>query len=148
MKAAALLELLRRLAPLLTIAGLAAAALYLRAELVDARHDLALERSQATAAAERARRERAEIVAASAQREAKATSTFADRLAAREPLIVHSTDTVREYAQTDAGRALCLGADRVRAIDALDAARPGAGAAAGRGDGALHPVAGSPPTGR
>ncbi|TCP30681.1 hypothetical protein [Sphingomonas sp. BK235] len=149
MSPTAVLALLRRFWPLLPIAGLAIAAVILRAQLADARHDLALERSQATAAAERARRERAELVAANAQREAAATSTFADRLAARAPLIIHSKDTVREYAQTDAGRAQCLGADRVRAIDALDAALAGAGeGTAGAGAPAVQPVAGPPPIGR
>jgi len=50
-----------------------------------------------------------------------ATETYADRVASRAPIIIKSTDTVREYAKTDAGRVLCRAADRVRAIDALDA---------------------------
>ncbi|MEG8040509.1 hypothetical protein QP166_14580 [Sphingomonas sp. LR60] len=142
MSLGAALALLRRFWPALPIGALAIAVLFLRAQLVDARHDLERERSEAKFATEKASRERAELVAANAQREAKATSTFADRLAVRSPLIIRSTDTVREYAQTDAGRALCLGPDRVRAIDALDAARPGASEAAGGSARAVQPLAG------
>jgi hypothetical protein len=50
-----------------------------------------------------------------------AATTYADGLAAREPIIVRPINTVREYAQTDAGRVLCRDAERVRATDALDA---------------------------
>ncbi|MEH3103425.1 MAG: hypothetical protein PGN12_05920 [Sphingomonas phyllosphaerae] len=138
------LALLRRFWPVLPIGALAIAVIVLRAQLVDARHDLERERSAAKLESETASRKRAELVAANAQQEAKATSTFADRLAARSPLIIRSTDTVREYAQTDAGRALCLGPDRVRAIDALDAARPGASEAAGGSPRAVQPLAGDP----
>ncbi|MBB3347308.1 hypothetical protein [Sphingomonas sp. BK069] len=121
----ALLLLLRRFWPAIPIGLLAAALLLTRGQLTDARHDLALERSHQETADERAKRERAELEVSFLTRQAKATSDFADRLAAREPLIVHSTNTVREYAQTAAGRALCLGADRVRGIDALDASLTG-----------------------
>ena len=51
------------------------------------------------------------------QRVTAAVSGYADRLAAMEPVILHSTNTVKEYAQTAAGAAPCLGADRVRGIE-------------------------------
>lgn len=149
MNAAALIALVRRFWPLVPIAALAAAALYLRAELVDARHDLALEQERANAAAERARRQRADQERGFAIEKANALELQAARLAARQPLIVHSTNSVREYAQTDAGRALCLGADRVRGIDALDArlADPDPRSAGSR-DGAVRSDAGPAPAGR
>jgi len=50
-----------------------------------------------------------------------ASDAYADRTASRAPIIIRSTDTVREYAKTDAGRVLCRTADRVRAVDDLDA---------------------------
>lgn len=74
-----------------------------------------------------------------------ALSTFADRLAEREPIILRSTDTVRSYAQTDAGRAACLPADHVRGLDALAAELfAGDPAGAGGGDQALHGNASAP----
>ena len=74
-----------------------------------------------------------------------ALTTFADRLANREPIILRSTDTVRTYAQTAAGRAACLPADRVRGIDALDAELfAGDPPSAGRGEEALHGDADAP----
>ncbi|MBB3691442.1 hypothetical protein [Sphingomonas sp. BK580] len=116
MTPAAAFALLRRFWPALPIVGLAIAVLVMRAQLADARHHLALERSQATAAAERARRELAELETANAQREAKGNANFADRLAAQRPVIVRSTNTVRKYAQTDAGRTRCLAPDGVRSF--------------------------------
>jgi hypothetical protein len=93
-------------------------------------------------------RELAEASAGYAVAGAAASATYADRLAAREPLIIKSTDTVREYAQTDAGRVPCRGPERVRAIDDLDAAiAADAGAAGGRAGG-LHPDAAAPTAGR
>lgn len=58
--------------------------------------------------------------AANDKRLSDASIAYAARLAAVEPVIVHSTNTVREYAQTPAGGALCLAPDRVRGIDDLD----------------------------
>ncbi|QBE91503.1 hypothetical protein DRN02_005295 [Sphingomonas paucimobilis] len=55
-----------------------------------------------------------------ARQQAAGAQTYAAALAARQPLIIHSKDTVTRYAQTDAGRVLCRAADRVRDIDALD----------------------------
>ncbi|GAA3708619.1 hypothetical protein GCM10022268_17420 [Sphingomonas cynarae] len=79
---------------------------------------------------------------------AAAAQTYADRLAARAPLIIKSTDTVREYAQTDAGRVPCRDPERVRAIDDLDAAIAADPGAAGGRAGGLHPDPAAPPAGR
>ena len=79
---------------------------------------------------------------------ATATTSYADRLAAREPIILRSTDTVREYAATPAGRTVCLGADRVRGIDALDAELADDPDPAGGRGGAVHPDPDAPPAGR
>lgn len=71
-----------------------------------------------------------------AQQLTTATQTYAASLAARQPIIIHSRDTVTRYAQTPDGRALCLPADRVRDIQAdRDAlfADPAGAAQAGRG---------------
>ncbi|WP_342658637.1 hypothetical protein NPJ82_05795 [Sphingomonas sp. NY01] len=77
-------------------------------------------------------RDVAKAETAHVRREAAATASYAASLATREPLIIRSTNTVREYANSDAGRVLCRAPDRVRAIDELDAelARP-AGSRAG-----------------
>lgn len=68
----------------------------------------------------------AEIIARAAAKHqadlAKASDDYAARLADREPIILHSKDTVTRYAQTDAGRKPCLDVDRVRGIEALDSA--------------------------
>ena len=75
---------------------------------------------------------------------AQAATNYAAGLAAREPIIVRSTNTVREYAKTDAGRVLCRGADRVRAVDALDAELAEAAGPASGGAGAVRPDAAAP----
>lgn len=115
------LALLRRFWWAIPIIGLAAALLITRETLADRTATLTAERQAWTAEIDRAERQRAEIEKRNADRLAQATATYADRLAAREPIILRSTNTVREYAKTDAGRLRCRGADRVRAIDALDA---------------------------
>lgn len=63
-----------------------------------------------------AERDAARTETAHVQRVAAAAASYADQAAARDPIIIRSTDTVRTYAQTDAGRARCLGPDRVRGI--------------------------------
>ncbi|WP_267348164.1 hypothetical protein [Sphingomonas sp. GM_Shp_2] len=80
-------------------------------------------------------RDVAKAETAHVRREAAATATYAETLAAREPLIIRSTNTVREYANSDAGRVLCRAPERVRAIDELDAelARPSSSAGSGAG---------------
>lgn len=72
------------------------------------------------------------------RRVADATAAFADRIMAMRPVIVRSTDTVTKYAQTPAGAALCLSADRVLGIDA-DAAALGL-YSPGAAEGADRPV--------
>lgn len=111
-----------KLAAILTFAGLY---LMTRVERDAARQALKTEQSDRKADNERAGRQRAAQERGFAERQAIATSTLVEKLAAREPIIVHSTNTVREYAQTDAGRARCLGADRVRGLDAYHAALAG-----------------------
>lgn len=119
---AAAFALLRRVWPAIPILILGAALLATRATLADRTATLKAERSAWSAEIDRATKQRVIDEARWAQASASAALTYADRLAAREPIILRSTNTVREYAQTDAGRARCLGADRVRGIDALDAA--------------------------
>lgn len=93
---------------------------------------------QQVAVMEAARRASAEQLAANERRLSDATTAFAARSAEREPIIVHSRDTVREYAQTEAGAAQCLDTGRVDGVrasrDALfagdDPRSPGGGAGA------------------
>ncbi|MEE8612112.1 MAG: hypothetical protein V3V60_13640 [Sphingomonas aquatilis] len=119
---AAAFALLRRFWPAIPIVILGAALLATRATLADRTATLKAERSAWSVEIDRATEQRAIDEARWAQASASAALTYADRLATREPIILRSTNTVREYAQTDAGRIRCLGADRVRGIDALDAA--------------------------
>ena len=83
-----------------------------------------------------------------ARQQAAAIQTYAAALAARQPLIIHSKDTVTRYAQTDAGRVLCRAADRVRDIDALDADLARDPAAPSRSGGAVPTDAAASPAGR
>ncbi|MCG7349805.1 hypothetical protein [Sphingomonas sp. ACRSK] len=99
----------------------------------DTRLTLGNERVAWTAALDDAEKSRLAAERRFATNLAQAATNYADGLAARQPIIVRSTNTVREYAQTDAGRVLCRDADRVRAIDALDAElAEAAGSAGGR----------------
>ncbi len=116
MTAAGALTLLRRYWWAIPIIGLAAALLITRETLADRTATLKAERAAWTAEIERAERQRAEIERQHADRITQATAAYADRLASRQPIIIRSTDTVRNYAQTDAGRAHCFGPDRVRGI--------------------------------
>ena len=135
MTGAAVLALLRRIWPAIPVAILGVALLMTRATLADRTATLKAERDAWSAEIDRAKKQRAIDEARWAQASASAALTYADRLAAREPIILRSTNPVREYAQTDAGRARCLGADRVRGIDALDAALfPASSGAARSGD--------------
>lgn len=144
----AALPLLRRVWWLLPIVALAAGWLWTDRKLADTRLTLANERivraqdlADAEAAKLKAERDGAE-------RLATATATYADRLANRAPLILESTNTVREYAQTDAGRVRCRDADRVRSIDLLDARLAAPAPAAGSGDRSLPADAAAPAGGR
>ncbi|GAA4221198.1 hypothetical protein GCM10022253_26860 [Sphingomonas endophytica] len=120
-----------------------------QAERDAARQALATEQAGRRADHDRAERQRAEQERGFAEQLAGATATFADRLAARAPVILRSTNTVRDYAQTDAGRARCLGADRVRGLDdylaALASEDP---ASAGRGADAVRADPDPAPAGR
>lgn len=116
MTAAGALALLRRYWWAIPIIGLAVALLITRETLADRTATLKAERAAWTAEIERAARQRSEIERQHADRVTEAATTYADRLASRQPIIIRSTDTVRTYAQTDAGRARCLGPDRVRGI--------------------------------
>lgn len=73
------------------------------------------------------------------------------RAAAVKPIILTNTREVTNYAQSPAGRVVCRDPQRVRDIDAFDAAlwpaAPGAGKAEG-GGGALHSDPATPPAGR
>ncbi|SEN50920.1 hypothetical protein SAMN05192583_2925 [Sphingomonas gellani] len=117
----AALALLRRFWPAIPVLLLALWAARLDQLRAGYRADLLAERSARQLDAANGRAALAKAEGSYATRHAQATATYADRLATREPIILHSTNTVREYAQTAAGRAVCLGADRVRGIDALDA---------------------------
>lgn len=66
-------------------------------------------------------------IAVAAKREAAwerklsdARGQYATDIANRQPIIIRSKDTVREYAQTPAGKSACLDANRVRGIDGFD----------------------------
>jgi hypothetical protein len=144
----AALALLRRFWWAVPIVALTALLFITRAQRDDARRTLRNERAAMTAEIDRADRERLAAEKRYADRQTAAALTYADRLAAREPIILRSTNTVREYAATPAGRAVCLGADRVRGIDALDAELADDPDPAGRGDGALPADARAAPGGR
>lgn len=144
----AALALLRRVWWLIPIAVLAAGWLWTDRKLADTRLTLANERqvraqdlADAEAAKLKAERE-------AADRLATATATYADRLANRAPIILESTNTVREYAQTDAGRVRCRDADRVRSVDLLDARLAPPAPAAGSGDRSVPADTAAPAGGR
>jgi hypothetical protein len=102
-----------KFAPYIVIALLAGALLLTRARLDAVR--------QADKLAEQTRRADAEEQkAAWADGIAHAAQDYAQRLSDRQPIILHSKDTVTQYAQTPAGRVPCLAADRVHGIDQLD----------------------------
>lgn len=119
-----------------------------RAQRDDARHTLDNERAAWTAEIDRADKARIAAERDYAVRLATAADGYAARVAARAPIIIRSTDTVREYAKTAAGRAVCLGADRVRGIDALDAELADDPAPTDRGGSAVPPDASAAPAGR
>lgn len=112
------LALLRRFWPALVVLalGLWAARLdHLRAD-----HLQTLTNERAAWSATIADAEKARLVdeARFARQLATAAQSYAATLAARQPIIIHSRDTVTRYAQTPDGRALCLPADRVRGAQA------------------------------
>lgn len=142
------LALLRRVWWLVPIAALAAGWWWTDRRLADVRLTLARERQVWTQ--DRAEAEQAKLKAErdAADRVAAAAMSYADRLANRAPIILESTNTVREYAQTDAGRVRCRAADRVQAIDLLDARLAETATAPGRRDRAVPADAATPASGR
>ena len=141
--------LLRRFWWAVPMIGLLIALHFTRETLADRTATLKAERAAWTAEIAKAEQLRAAAEKRFAVQQTTALTTFADRLANREPIILRSTDTVRTYAQTDAGRAACLPADRVRGIDALDAELFAGDPASPAGSReALHGNAGTPAAGR
>lgn len=132
------------------ITALAIALHFTRTTLADRTATLDAERVAWTREIEHAEKQRAEDQARWAQQSSNAWAIYAGALADRRPLILKSTDTVREYAQTDAGRVLCRAPDRVRSIDELDAslAQRTATPATGGGTQAVHAEPAAPPAGR
>ncbi|MCT8003000.1 hypothetical protein NZL82_14055 [Sphingomonas sanguinis] len=80
----------------------------------DYRLTLTNERAAWTESIAAADRARMNAQAGYADRLASAAQGYAADLANRQPIILRSRDTVTRYEQTDAGRALCLAAYRVR----------------------------------
>jgi hypothetical protein len=143
------LALLRRFWWAVPMLGLLAALHFTRETLADRTATLNAERAAMSADIAKADQLRTDAEKRFAVQQTTALATFADRLANREPIILRSTDTVRTYAQTAAGRAACLPADRVRGIDALDAELfAGDPPSASRGEEALHGDADAPAVGR
>ena len=141
--------LLRRFWWAVPMIGLLAGLLLTRGTLADRAATLKAERAAWSAEIAKAEQLRTAAETRFAVQQITALTTFADRLANREPIILRSTDTVRTYAQTAAGRAACLPADRVRGIDALDAELfAGDPASASRGEEAMHGNADAPAAGR
>jgi len=139
------IALLRRFWWAVPMIGLLVALHFTRATLADRTATLKAERSAMSAEIAKAEQLRTAAETRFAVQQTTALTTFADRLANREPIILRSTDTVRTYAQTAAGRAACLPADRVRGIDGLDAELfAGDPPSAGRGEEALHGDADAP----
>jgi hypothetical protein len=142
----AALALLGRFWWALPMLALGAALLATRATLADRTATLRAERSAWTSALDDAEKARLVAERRYASNVAQAATNYAAGLAAREPIILRSTNTAREYAQSDAGRAGCLGVDRVRGIqtDRADlfadpAATAGSGADALPAGGAANP---------
>lgn len=114
-----------KLLPYGVIAGLTIALLITRGTLDHVRMEAKLNVANG-------QRDAAEQKAGWATAGKNAADTYAKALADREPLIIRSTDTVRTYAQTAAGSAICSAPDRVSGIDALDASLWPVAPAAGR----------------
>jgi len=141
--------LLRRLWWSVPMAGLLIGLLLTRARANDLEATLKAERTAMSAEIAKAEQLRTAAETRFAIQQTTALTTFADRLANREPIILRSTDTARTYAQTPAGRAACLPADRVLGIDALDAELfAGDPHSASRGEEALHSDADAQAAGR
>lgn len=133
---------------LILAVALAAGWIWTAMQLADVRLTLANERTVRVQDLADADRARAAVELANAQRLTVATETFANRLAAIDPIVLRSTDTVREYEKTDAGRVLCRSPDRVRAVDALDAELAQAARSPGGGADTVRSDAAAPAAGR
>lgn len=142
------LALLRRFWPALIVLALGLWAARLDHLRADHLQTLTNERAAWTLTIADAEKARRADEARFAQQQASAAQTYATTLAARQPIIIHSKDTVTRYAQTDAGRAVCRDADRVRDIDALDADLARDPAAPGRSGRAVPPDGAASPAGR
>lgn len=142
------LALLRRFWPALVVLALGLWAARLDHLRADHLQTLTNERAAWSSAIADADKARLADEVRFARQQAAATQTYAAALAARQPLIIHSKDTVTRYAQTDAGRVLCRDPYRVRDIDALDADLARNPAAPGRGGGAVPADAAAPAGGR
>ncbi len=141
--------LLRRFWWAVPMIGLLVALHLTRSTLADRTATLQAERAAWSAEIAKAEQLRSDAEKRFAVQQTTALTTFAYRLANREPIILRSTDTVRTYAQTAAGRAACLPADRVRGIDALDAELfAGDPGSASGGEEALHGNTDAPAAGR
>jgi len=149
MTGAAAWAIMRRFYWAVPMIGLLAGLLLTRETLADRTATLKAERAAWSTEIAKAEQLRTAAETRFAVQQTTALTTFADRLANREPIILRSTDTVRTYAQTAAGRAACLPADRVRGIDALDAELFASDPpSASRGEEALHGDADAPAAGR
>lgn len=137
------LALLRRFWPALIVLALGLWAARLNELRADHLQTLTNERAALSAAIADADKARLADEAQFARQQASAAQAYAAALAARQPLIIHSKDTVTRYAQTPDGRTLCLPADRVRDIqadrDALFADPAGAAKAGGGTVSAVSP---------
>lgn len=112
----------------------------------DYRQTLTNERAAWSAAITEGEKARLADQARFAERQATAAQAYAVTLAARQPIIIHSRDTVTRYAQTPDGRALCLPADRVRGAQAdRDALFADPTGAAERGGSVMPPRAADNP---
>lgn len=147
---AAVFAIARRFWWAIPIVCLTIALHFARVDLADKTATLTAERQTWTAEIARADKARADAEARWSRQNSEAWAIYAGSLANRQPLILKSTDTVREYAQSDAGRVLCRSADRVRGIDDLDASliHPATAGAAGGGGGSVRADPAAPPAGR
>lgn len=95
--------------PWAAIAALTIALLVTRGQLDHVRMQAKLETKDAQLAS-------AQHDLADANRTSAAVQSYADRERALQPIVVRSTDTVTRYAETPAGRASCLPADRLDGV--------------------------------
>lgn len=99
-----------KLAPYVVILILASALVMTRATLREARLTYAVEKAKDEAAS-------AEEKASFAEKGREAAQAYAKKIEDRQPIILHSKETVTRYAQTTDGNMPCLPSDRVRGIE-------------------------------